>query len=41
MRSEGLGENVRELLIGKKKITRNSTQYSLTWVFLPSVHVVF
>jgi len=24
----------------KKKITRNCTQYSLAWVFLPFVHVV-
>jgi len=40
MRSEGLGESVSELMI-KKTITRNCTQYSLTWVFLPSVHVVF
>ena len=33
------GESVSELMI--KKITRNCTQYSLTWVFLPFVHVVF
>ena len=32
MRSEGLGESVSELMI--KKITRNCTQYSFTWVFL-------
>ena len=34
------GENLSELMI-KKTITRNCTQYSLTWVFLPFVHVVF
>ena len=35
------GESVSELMIGKKTITINWTQYCLTWVFLPSVHVVF
>ena len=35
------GESVSELMIVKKKtITRNCTQYCLTWVFLPFVHVV-
>ena len=42
MRSEGLGrmcERVSDW--GKQKpITRNCTQYCLTWVFLPFVHVV-
>ena len=28
-------------LLEKKTITRNCTQYSLTWVFLPFVHIVF
>jgi len=42
MRSGGLGDSVSELMIGKKKtITRNCTQYCLTWVFVPFVHVVF
>jgi len=41
MRSEGLGESVSELMIGKKTITRHCTQYCLTVVFLPFVHVVF
>jgi hypothetical protein len=41
MRSEGLGESVSELVIGKKTITINCTQCCLTWVFLPFVHVVF
>jgi len=36
------GESVSELMIvKKKKITRNCTQYCLAWVFLPFVHVVF
>jgi len=40
-RNEGLGESVNELMIVKKKtITRNCTQYCLTWVFLPFVYVV-
>jgi len=35
------GESVSELMIVKNKtITRNCTQYSLAWVFLPFVHVV-
>jgi len=34
------GESVSELMIEKKTITINWTQYCLTWVFLPSVHVV-
>jgi len=34
------GERLSELMI-KKKITRHCTQYCLTWVFLPFVHVVF
>jgi len=33
-------ESVSELMVVKKKITRNCTQYSLDWVFLPFVHVV-
>ena len=36
---EDWGESASELTIGKKTITRNCTQYSLTWVFLPFVHV--
>ena len=32
------GESISELMI-KKKISKNCTQYSLTWVFLPFVHV--
>ena len=35
------GESVSELMIKKKTVTRNCTQYCLTWVFLPFVHVVF
>ena len=36
------GESVSELMIVKKKtITRNCTQYCLNGVFLPFVHVVF
>jgi len=35
------GESVSELMIEKKTITINCTQYCLAWVFLPSVHVVF
>jgi len=35
------GESVSELMIEKKTITRNCTQYCLTWVFLPFVHVKF
>jgi len=34
------GESVSELMI-VKKITRNCTQDSLAWVFLPFVHVAF
>jgi len=34
------GESVSELMIVKKTITRNCTQDSLAWVFLPFVHVV-
>ena len=34
------GESVCELMIEKKTITRNCTQYCLAWVFLPFVHVV-
>jgi len=34
------GESVSELMIVKKTITRNCTQYCLAWVFLPFVHVV-
>ena len=34
------GESVCELMIEKKKVTRNYTQYCLAWVFLPFVHVV-
>jgi len=34
------GESVSELMIKRRTITRNCTQYSLTWVFLPSVRVV-
>jgi len=30
-----------ELMIVKKTITKNCTQDSLAWVFLPFVHVVF
>ena len=33
------GESVSELMI--KKISKNCTQYFFTWLFLPSVHVVF
>ena len=33
------GESVSELMILKN--TRNCTHYSLTWVFLPFVHVLF
>jgi len=35
------GESMSELMIEKKTITRNCTQYCLNWVFLPSVHIVF
>ena len=35
------GESVSELMIEKKTITINCTQYCIAWVFLPSVHVVF
>ena len=35
------GESVSELMIGKKTITINCTQYCLACVFLTSVHVVF
>jgi len=28
------------MIVKKKTITRNCTQYSLAWVFLPFVHVV-
>jgi len=35
------GESTSELMIVKKKITKNCTQDSLAWVFLPFVHVVF
>jgi len=35
------GESVSELMIVKKKITKNCTQYCLALVFLPFVHVVF
>jgi len=34
------GESVCELMIVKKTITRNSTQYSLDWVFVPFVRAV-
>ena len=34
------GESASELMIVKKTITRNCTQYSLAWVFLPFVHGV-
>jgi len=34
------GESVSELMVGKKTITTNCTQYCLSWVFLPFVHVV-
>jgi len=35
-------ESVSELMIVKKKpIARNCTQYPHAWVFLPFVHVVF
>jgi len=34
------GESLSELMIEKKTITRNCTQYCLTWMFLPFVHVV-
>ena len=34
------GESVSELMIEKKTITRNCTQYCLAWVFLLLVHVV-
>ena len=35
------GESVCELMIKKKTVTRNCTQYSFTWVFSTFVHVVF
>ena len=34
------GESVNELMI-VKRITRSCTQYSLAWVVLSLVHVVF
>jgi len=34
------GESLSELMI-KNTVTRNCTQYCLTWVFLTFVHVVF
>ena len=34
------GESVSGLVIGKKTIKRNCTQYCLAWVFVPFVHVV-
>ena len=37
---KGWGESVSELVIGKKTITRNCTQFCLAGVFLPFVRVV-
>ena len=40
MRSEGLRWKSQWISDWKKTITRNCTQYSVTWVFLPFVYVV-
>jgi len=41
MGTEGLGESVSELMIGKKKLQETVHSTLLLGCFLPAVHVVF